>query len=99
MKQKICWQDFMNSRLLSRFLHMPQTQRLRWGFMSGEKSFKVSFLGNKSGCVISFKFSKADCVQILVFALVLPRGIFLTPVFVSQLSFFEVISLYCKFDS
>ena len=75
-KQKTCWQDLMISGFLSRFSHMPQTQRWRWGFISGAKSFKVNFLGSKSGSVISFKFSKADCVQILVLALVLPRGIF-----------------------
>ena len=44
-------------------------------FISGAKSFKVNLLGSKSGSVISFKLSKTDCVQILVLALVLPRGI------------------------
>ena len=76
-KQKACWQDFMISGFLSRFSHMPQTQRWRCGFISGSKSFKINFLGNRSSCVISFKFSKADFVQILVLlASVLPRDIF-----------------------
>ena len=76
-KQKSCWQDLMISGFLSRFSHMLQTQRWKWGFISGAKSFKVNFSGSKSGSVISFKFSKADYVQILVLALVLPRDIFL----------------------
>ena len=46
--------------------HICHRHRWRWGFISGAKSFKVNFLDSKSGSVISLKFSKAACVQILV---------------------------------
>ena len=99
-KQKTCWQDLMISGFLSRFSHIPQTQRWRWGFISGAKSFKVNFLDSKSGSVISLKFSKAACVQILVLVFwFYPEVFFVFSVFVSQLSLFEAISLYCKFGS
>ena len=65
------------------------------------KSFKINFVGNKSGCVIYFKFSKADCVQVLVLALVLPRGIFCdfsfcVPITVSAV--WVPSSEWCKLD-
>ena len=93
-KQKACWKDLMISAFLSRFSHMPQAKRWRWGFISVAKSFKVNFLGNKSGSVISFcRFSKVDCVWFY------PEVFFVFSVFVSPLSLFEVISLYYKFGS
>ena len=55
---------------------MPQSQRWIWGFISGANSFKIIFLGNKSVCVILLKVSKADSVQISVFALFYPEIFF-----------------------
>ena len=75
MKQKHVDKTLSSVVFLADF-HICDSHRI-WGFISGANSFKIIFLGNKSVCVILLKVSKADCVQISVFALVLPRDIFL----------------------